>query len=171
MLDVNRTPVFVFIGTLKHHVDCIAPCVGKLVEKQLEQYKGIGEEKVPKFLIHYCDQQDMGQVNEELNKYSKEKYQIIALDVGFVDQNTKFRIIEGGIKPASLILEHDTKIGDIGIVINIKDVYSGSLKNQKKKFFKNLNNIKVQKKVDRIILDTFLNIEKLLRLYEGGKGE
>lgn len=156
MLDTNKKPILVFIGTMKHHVDCIAPSVGKLLEKEDLGYE-----------IMYCDQTQIEEVNNKCGAIDKEKNQIISFDVGFIDSSTKFQTLNHGIKPAELILgDESPEIGDLGIIINIKDIYAGSLKSQRKQFLNNKENKKVHKRVDRKILDTYLALKKILKLYE-----
>lgn len=153
-LDENKKPVFVFVGTLKHHVDCIAPCVGKLLEKE-----ELG------FDILYCDQTQINETYEKLKEYDRDKYQVIAFDVGFVDSTKRFSISDKGVQPASMIKKRTKRIGDFGIVINISGVYSGSLANQKKKFLRNDNNEKVSKRVDNLIKHTYIALKDIIRLY------
>lgn len=154
-LDVSKRPILVFVGTLKHHVDCIAPCVGKLLEKEDLGYE-----------IIYCDQTQIKEVADKLEIYDKEKYQVLVFDVAFLDSSTKFRTSTEGIYPATFInKEQNIKIGDFSVLINIKDIYSGSLSNQKKKLLRNDNNKKIQKRVDKRILDTYLALKKILSMY------
>lgn len=154
-LDIKKTPVFLMIGTLKHHVDCIAPCVGKLLEKEYPQYD-----------VLYCDQTQIKEVKDKLNEYNKETHQVIAFDVGFVDSNTKFQTLTKGIKPAVLINpKQKYRLGDVGIIINIKDIYSGSLKNQKKKLLRNDYDEKIHKRVDRVVVDTYIALKQLIKAY------
>lgn len=160
MIDTSRKPIFVFIGTLKHHVDCIAPCLGKLLEKE-----DLG------FKVMYCDQSQIEDVAKELKSYDKKEYQVIAFDVGFIDSPTRYQTFNHGIKPASLILDHEVEIGEVGIVINIKGVYSGKLKNQQKKFLANKYDIKIHKRVDKVINYTYVALKKLIKLYDCGKEE
>lgn len=156
MLDINKKPIFVFIGTLKHHVDCIAPCVGKLLEKEDLGYE-----------IIYCDQTQIEETKKKLESYDKNEYQSIAFDVGFIDSTTKFQTLNHGIKPASFILGNGVpEIGDLGIIINIKGIYSGSLKSQQKKLKLNLHNTKIHKRVDKRIVETYIALKDILKLYQ-----
>lgn len=154
-LDENKKPIFLFIGTLKHHVDCIAPCVGKLLEKE-----ELG------FEVMYCDQMQINETYDKLQEIDKEKYQVIAFDVGFLDSTKRFAITDKGIRPASMVKKRTKKLGDFGIIINISGVYTGSLANQKKKFLRNDNNDKVSKKVDKIIAHTYVCLKQIIKLYQ-----
>lgn len=160
MIDKNKIPIFLFIGTLKHHVDCIAPCIGKLLEKEDLGYE-----------VWYCDQTEIKETYDKYKAIDKDKYQVIAFDVGFIDSKTKYQTNTNGIKPASLLKEQNLCVGDMGIIINIKNIYSGSLKNQKKQFLQNIDNEKIHKRVDRVIVDTYIALKKLIRLYNSMKGE
>lgn len=154
-LDISKKPILVFVGTLRHHVDCIAPCVGKLLEKEDLGYE-----------IMYCDQTQIKEVYEKLESYDKDKYQIIAIDITLMDSDTKFKTKLSGLCPGDFVKENQKiMIGDFSILINIKGIYSGSFKNQKKKLIRNDNDKKIQKRVDKKIVETYVELKRLLSVY------
>ena len=162
MIKKDKKLVLVFIGSLKHHVDCIAPCVGKLIEKRNKS----------QCIVLYCDQTQIAETKTKLKEYPKEEYQILALDVGFLEGSRKFLVQNKGLTPSKLIKPTQrTVIGDMGIIINISGIYSGSLKNQKKKLLRNENSPKIHKRVNKIIKDTYIEVDKLLKMLEGGQDD
>ena len=154
MLTTDKTLVLVCIGTTKHHVDCIAPLVGKLIEKK----------SYPKVEIMYCDQTQIKETKEKLDELDRSKYQVLSMDIAFDSSNKKTLVRNVGIKPALLInKDEETVLGDCSVIINVKNVYSGSLKNQQRKLFRNVNTPKVYRRVDFLIKHTYLEIDRLIK--------
>jgi hypothetical protein len=99
-----------------------------------------------------------------LSEIDKDIFQVIALDVGFCLSKGRFKLLEGGIKPASGIRKNLPRIGEIGIVINIDNVYGTN------KYSDNYTSLifnkyyrKVQKKINKI---TAYTVQLILNIME-----
>jgi putative sporulation protein YyaC len=157
-IDKNRIPIFVFIGSDKHYVDAIAPRVGSIIEKYYSNAFVFGTKN------SNVDAKTCTELSTRLQEIDKDIFQVIALDVGFCSLKGRFKLLEGGIKPASGIRKNLPRIGEIGIVINIDNVYgTNKYSDNYISLIFNKYNRKIQKKINKI---TAYTVQLILNIME-----
>lgn len=171
-LDKNKTTIFVFIGTNKHHTDAISPIVGTLTNNK---YKNKKDDIIVIGTINKnIDAKNIKALQEDLIKLPfRDKFEIIAVDIGISKEKASIVKLERGIAPGSLIRDNYVVVGCKSIVVDVKGIYSktNSPIETYEGIINNKYNKRIQKKINKRIYQCYNHICSLIEEKEKSKNE
>lgn len=108
VIDKNRIPVFVCVGSSRHPLDCVAPKIGSMLRDRGYRVIGTMEKPIHATNIH----------NLELD-YDDRMYQIIGIDSCIGDKGRAYRTFYKPLRPGSAVDRKLPEIGEVSILVNV----------------------------------------------------